>query len=75
MARDEQGGLAGLPPLDEAHNLLEAWALVEAVEPKRLHLYRLLQLRPRPVRRSSARRARSAAAGPGLSVESAGVSG
>ena len=45
VARDERGGLAarlvqgqGLHPLNVAHNLLEARALIEAVGPKCLHL-------------------------------------
>ena len=46
VARDERGGLAvrlvqgqRLVPLQVAHNLLEARALIEAVGPKRLHLF------------------------------------
>ena len=46
VTRDERGGLAvrlvqgqGLPPLNVAHNLLEARALVEAVGPKPHHLF------------------------------------
>ena len=45
VARDKRGGLAvrlvqgqRLVPLQVAHNLLEARALIEAVPPKRLHL-------------------------------------
>ena len=46
VAHDERGGLAvrlvqgqRLVPLQVAHNLLEARALIEAVGPKRLHLF------------------------------------
>ena len=71
VARDERGGLAvrlvqgqRLVPLQVAHNLLEARALIEAVGPKRLH-FTVAQLRPLRVPRPCARRARSAAEGPG----------
>ena len=47
VARDELGGLAvrlvqgqRLVPLQVAHHLLEARSLVEAVGPKRLHLFK-----------------------------------
>ena len=72
VARDERGGLAvrliqrqRLIPLKVAHNLLKARALVEAVGPKCLHLFTVVQLRPRLVPRPGARRARSAAGVPG----------
>ena len=72
VACDEQGGLAvrlvqrqRLIPLKVAHHLLKARALVEAVGPKRLHLFTVAQLRPPPVPRPGARRARSAAGVPG----------
>ena len=60
MACDERRGLA-VRLVQVAHHLLKARALVEAVGPKRLHLFTVAQLRPPPVPRSGARPARSAA--------------
>ena len=57
VACDERGGLAvrlvqqRLVPLKVAHHLLKARALIEAVRPKRLHLFTVAQLRPPPVPR------------------------
>ena len=72
VARDERRGLAvrliqgqRLIPLKVAHHLLKARALIEAVGPKRLHLFTVAQLRPPPVPRPGARPARSAAGVPG----------
>ena len=66
VACDKRGGLAvrlvqgqRLVPLKVAHHLLKARALVEAVRPKRLHLFTVAQLRPPPVPRPGARPARS----------------